>query len=87
MRLLEAIRTVFERTDRSQIASAELALAVNESELALGPEPIDARELAARLREFDIRPRLLRRGNDVFRGYCRADFQDPFDRYLPAVVS
>jgi len=87
VRLLEAIRTVFERSDRSQIASAELSDAVNGSEVNLGPEPIDARELAARLREFDIRPRLLRRGNDVFRGYQRGHFTDAFGRYLPIGTS
>jgi len=86
VRTLEAVRVVLRETDRSQIASAELALAINESELWLGADPIDARELAVRLREFDIRPRPLRRGNDVFRGYCCSDFQDAFARYLPATV-
>jgi hypothetical protein len=87
VRLLEAIRTVLERTDRMQIASAELALAVSDSEVSLRPEPIDARELAARLREYDIRPFLLRSGNDIFRGYRCGDFADAFSRYLPTGTS
>jgi hypothetical protein len=86
VRLLEAIRTVLEQTDRSQIASAELAVGVNDTDVSRGGEPIDARELAARLREFDIRPRPLRRGNEVFRGNCRSDFEDAFARYLPTTV-
>jgi hypothetical protein len=86
-RLLAAIRAVLERTARAQVASAELAVAVNESDLSLGGEPIAARELAARLREFEVCPRLLRHGNDVFRGYRRSDFDDAFRRYLPGVSS
>jgi len=87
VRLLEAIRAVLlERSDRKQIASAELATAVNESDPSFGADPIDVREIAVRLREFDIRPRPLRRGNDVFRGYCRSDFEDAFGRYLPTQV-
>ena len=86
VRLLEAIQTVLQESDRSQIASAELAVAINVSDVSFGPEPIDARELAARLREYDIRPRPIRRGNDVFRGYCRTDFDDAFTRYLPTTV-
>ena len=86
VRLLEAIRDVLERSGRAQIASAELALAVNESDVPLGPEPIDVRDLAVRLKEYDIKPRPIRRGSEVFRGYCCADFQDAFARYLPAAV-
>jgi hypothetical protein len=48
-------------------------------------DPIEARELAARLRPCDIQPRLLRHGNDVFRGYRRTDFDDAFVRYLEPV--
>ena len=87
VRLLEAIRAVLERTGRSQIASAELALALNRSDMSIGSEPIDARELAARLRGYDVQPRLLRSGNDVFRGYRSGDFADAFTRYLPSGTS
>jgi hypothetical protein len=73
--------------NRVQIASAELAVAVNGTELTLGPEPIDVRDLAARLREYDIRPCLLRHGNEVFRGYRRADFEDAFSRYVPTALA
>jgi hypothetical protein len=52
----------------------------------LGREPIDARELAAQLRDYDIRPRLLRHGNEVFRGYRRGDCGDAFGPYVPSVV-
>ena len=83
-RLLAAIRTVLQDTHLPHIASAELARALNESEMSFGRDPIDARELAARLRQYDIRPRLLRHGNDVFRGYTCGDFKDAFCRYLPS---
>ena len=86
VRLLEAIRVVLQDTERLQIGSAELVLGINESGVSFGGDPIDARELAVRLREFDIRPRPVRRRNEVFRGYCRSDIQDAFARNLPATV-
>ena len=66
---------------------AELAMALSASYMSIGAERIDARELAARLRGYDIQPRLLRSGNDIFRGYRSGDFADAFTRYLPRGTS
>ena len=87
VRLLDAIRIVLASKRQSQIGSAELARAINETETWPTRDPIDARELAARLRPYDIQPRLLRHGNEVFRGYRCADFEDAFVRYLDPVSS
>ena len=72
---------------QSQIGSVELARAVSESEVWPTREEIDARELAVRLRPYDIQPRLLRHGSEVFRGYRCEDFVDAFVRYLQPVSS
>ena len=70
-------------TRHPHTASANLARALSESEVFLDGDAIDAREPAARPRQYDITPRLLRHGNDVFRGYQHSDFEDAFRRYLP----
>ena len=85
VRLLVAIRAVLTSKHRSQIGSSELARAVTESAMWPSRDSIEARELAARLRTYDIQPRLLRHGNEVFRGYRVEDFHDAFVRYLGPV--
>ncbi len=85
VRLLEAIRTVLDSEHQSQIGSSELGRAISEFEAWSTRDPIDVRELAARLRPYDIQPRLLRHGNDVFRGYRHTDFDDAFVCYLEPV--
>jgi hypothetical protein len=87
IRLLDAIQTVLAAKRQSQIGSAELARAINDSEVWPTRDPIDTRELAARLRPFDVQPRLLRHGNEVFRGYRCEEFADAFVRYLDHPVA
>jgi hypothetical protein len=87
LRLLEAIRSVLALSQRCRVGSVELARALNQSEAWTERDPIDARELAARLRPYDIQPRLLRHGNEVYRGYRGTDFDDAFVRYLDPVSS
>ena len=87
VRLLDAIRIVLESKHQSQIGSSELARAISDTEMWPTRDPVDTRELAARLRAYDIQARLLRHGNEVFRGYQCADFDDAFARYMhPAVL-
>ncbi len=43
---------------------------------------LDARGLAARLRPYGIKPKVIRIGNATPRGYERADFLDAWARYL-----
>jgi hypothetical protein len=45
-------------------------------------KPLDARGLASRLRRFGIRPMAHRMGERVVKGYSRADFVDPWMRYV-----
>ena len=45
-------------------------------------KPIDARSLASRLRPYGIRPKNVRIGGQVPKGYDRADLHDAWIRYL-----
>lgn len=48
-------------------------------------KPITARQVAALLRRFGIKPNVLRAGEERARGYDKADFNNAFARYLPPV--
>jgi len=50
-------------------------------------KPLDDRGLAKRLRDFQIKSKLVRIGGRVLRGYGRADFDDAWKRYLPLLPS
>jgi hypothetical protein len=50
-------------------------------------KPLDARGLARRLKPYDVRPKVVRIGQETPRGYERADFADKWARYLPAAPS
>ena len=45
-------------------------------------EPIDARSLASRLRKYGISSKPQRTGEEVFKGYSRAQFEDAWKRYV-----
>src|SRR5215207_294288 len=45
-------------------------------------KPLNDRGLAVRLRPYDVKPKLIRIGENVQRGYAREDFHDPWQRYL-----
>lgn len=45
-------------------------------------EPIDPRSLASRLRKYGISSKPRRAGEDVFKGYSRAQFEDAWSRYI-----
>lgn len=86
VRLLADIRHAFDLSHRERVSSVDLVRALVELEDAPwgNEQGIDARTLARMLRPFDVRPRLVRVNETVLRGYLRADFADPFDRYLPS---
>jgi hypothetical protein len=49
-------------------------------------DTFDTRTLARLLVPYDVRPRLMRFGDAVVRGYERADLADAFGRYLAPTV-
>lgn len=84
VRLLHDVRALLgERTE--PVASSDLIdglLRLEESPWGdLRGKPLDARRLSRLLRPYDIRPRQLRMGNAVLRGYHPGEFRDAFERY------
>jgi len=88
--LLRDIRTVFDTL--GAVALVTDALLTNLKGIEEGPwavirkgEPLDARGLSQRLKKYGIAPKPVRDGTKVFRGYKRAQFEDTWSRYLPAL--
>jgi len=84
VRLLSDVRCAFDLSQRERMSSADLVRALTKMEDAPWSEQsIDVHALARMLKPFDVRPRSIRVGGSVLRGYYREDFTDPFGRYLP----
>jgi Protein of unknown function (DUF3631) len=83
--LLRDIRAVFDSADSMATeALLEQLCALEESPWGdLRGKPLDARGLARRLRPYDVRPANVRTGEEVRKGYLRADLHDAWTRYLP----
>ena len=88
--LLRDIRAIFSKLEICN-AVADL-LITNLKEIEESPwatiragEPLNPRGLAQRLRKYGIEPKPQRDGDRVFRGYSRAQFEDAWSRYLPAL--
>jgi Protein of unknown function (DUF3631) len=45
-------------------------------------ETFDSRSIARLLAPYEVRPKRMRFGDSVVRGYERSDFLDAFSRYL-----
>jgi hypothetical protein len=87
VRLLADVRNAFGQLGRDRVSSADLVRVLNEMEDApWREEGTDPQVLARMLRPFDVKPRLVRVGEAVFRGYVKSDFMDSFDRYLSAAT-
>jgi hypothetical protein len=89
VRLLADVRAIFgllHRTDGEITTAALLAELQGREESPWKKihkgEPLDAAGLARLLRPFGIRPKTVRQGDTVVRGYLVAAFSDPFERYL-----
>ena len=84
-RLLSDIKIVF---DQDRLPTAELIARLISLEEApwgtVNGQPLEPRTLAAELRGYDIHPQTLRFDDLPLKGYRRSDFQDAWDRYLPA---
>lgn len=84
--LLRDLKTVFGAETRvSTDAILERLHDLDESPWAdLRGKELDARGLARRLSKYGVKPKLLRDGSAVFRGYDAADLADPWSRYVTA---
>lgn len=84
VRLLSDLRQVFKKEESmfTDTILRELC-SIPESPWAdLRGKPLDDRGLAARLRPYDIKPKYVRVGDTVLRGYVRTDMHDAWARYL-----
>jgi len=87
VRLLADIRDIFNDATEERLPSSEIvARLIAREDLPWGElrggRPITAPTLANMLRQFGIRPKVFRSGDNTPRGYVRADFADAWDRYL-----
>jgi Protein of unknown function (DUF3631) len=85
--LLRDIRDVFERRQASRLASKLLLELLAQDEESPWAEwnrgrPMTERQLSQRLGAFNIKPKPLRIGGALARGYDVTDFADAFTRYL-----
>lgn len=92
IRLLRDLKVVFGPADR--MFTADILARLKDLEEApwgdLRGKPLDPRGLAWRLRQYGVRPREIRIGEQTKRGYRREDLHDAWQRYLgadPAPVS
>lgn len=83
VRLLIDVQRVFGASSTDRIASVDLVKRLQSDEESPWDDRLTPRKLSQRLHTFGIRPRALRAGGDVFKGYEVDDFADAFDRYLP----
>jgi hypothetical protein len=86
IRLLRDVRGVFDDKGGERLPTGKLLEALNAMEEApwgsLRGEALDARGLARLLKPYGVKPEKLREGEDTFRGYRRASFEDAWVRYL-----
>lgn len=85
--LLNDIKTVLERTKADRISTVTLLEELcKDDESAWATynhgRPVTARQLAKRLGGFGIKPKPLRVGLDVVKGYTSEQFREVFARYL-----
>jgi hypothetical protein len=87
IRLLTDLRTIFDNL-KSDALHTETLLEqlhnLDESVWAdLRGKPLDSRGLARRLEPYEVKPKPVRIGETVLRGYTRSDLHDVWARYLP----
>jgi hypothetical protein len=89
VRLLSDLRIVFGNAE--QMTTATILSALREMPEApwndIKGRPLDDRRLAGRLRQYGIKPRVVRIGGATPRGYRREDFFDSWKRYLPPIAA
>jgi hypothetical protein len=84
VRLLSDLRRVFGQAEALSTGAIIQALCTLD-EAPWGDirgKPLDDRGLAARLRKYDVSPKVIRMGEGTCRGYIRADFLDAWSRYV-----
>ena len=85
--LLADLRTVFraaERLPTSVILERLVQLEESPwSSVGKPPKPLDAHGLSRLLKDYGVRPKVVRIGEQTARGYNRAELADQWERYIP----
>jgi hypothetical protein len=88
VRLLRDVQGVFDDKSSERLPTGKLLEVLHAMEEApwgsLRGEALGARGLARLLKPYGVKPEKLREGEDTFRGYRRASFEDAWVRYLSA---
>jgi Protein of unknown function (DUF3631) len=83
--LLADIRAVFDERGVDRLASVALVATLHEIEESPWAEwygkPITAAAIARLLKHFEIKPKVIRVGDETPRGYLREQFEDAWERY------
>ena len=84
IRLLSDLEKVFgDRQEMQTAAILEGLIGLEESPWGdLRGKPLDVRGLANRLKQYDVKPKVIRFGSGTARGYSRADLVELWGRYL-----
>jgi hypothetical protein len=84
IRLLEDMRRVFDKAVAMPTESILQALKELDESIwtDIKGKPLNDRGLAARLRPYGIKPKVVRIGDQTVRGYAAEDFYDIWLRYL-----
>jgi hypothetical protein len=88
IRLLADLKTIFDSSPFTEALPSEVILSsligLPESPWGeLKGKPLSARGLASRLRQYSVKSKVIRVGEQTPRGYTRADLHDAWVRYLP----
>jgi hypothetical protein len=86
VRLLKDLKTVFGSEERMTTSNILNALyEIEDSPWAeLKGKPLNPRGLSARLRSYNVKPKDIRIGGKILKGYNRSDLWDVWERYLPS---
>lgn len=87
VRLLADLKTVFGEANEMPTEAILHALhALKESPWNdLKGKPLNDRGLAHRLKQYEVKPKVIRVGDSTPRGYTREDLYDAWERYVPAL--
>lgn len=85
VRLLSDLKTIF--ANRETLFTEQILERLNQMEEApwgdLRGKPLDSRGLSRMLSKYGVKPKPVRIGDRVGRGYAAADLHDSWSRYLP----
>ncbi|MGI9085994.1 MAG: DUF3631 domain-containing protein [Aeromicrobium sp.] len=88
--LLRDLREVFQAADADKVSTEDVLEALVEMDESpwgdIRGKELDARSLSRRLAKYGIKPKNIRTGERVVKGYETTDLHDAWSRYLPQVA-